>query len=74
MQTVEEFIKSNKLPSKSHQRFRIEKQNVFTEEVNKIGLLANYDKKNIHMHLVSKKKKIKIINIKNNITKQYKID
>ena len=45
MQTVEEFIKSNKLPSKSHQRFRIEKQNVFTEEVNKIGLLANYDKK-----------------------------
>ena len=39
----EEFIKSNKLIRKSQQRLRSEKQNVFTEEVNKIALCANND-------------------------------
>ena len=41
-----EFMKNNKLMMlKSQQRFRIEKHNVFTEEVNKIALSANGDKR-----------------------------
>ena len=35
-----EFIKNNRLVSKSHQRFKSEKYNVFTEEVNKIVRLC----------------------------------
>ena len=38
-----EFIKNNKLTSKSQQKFRIKKYNVFTEEVNKIALNSNDD-------------------------------
>ena len=38
-----EFIKSNKLISKSQKHFRTEKHNLFTEEVNKIVLSANDD-------------------------------
>ena len=42
----EEFIKNNKLVLKSQkQRFRRVKQNVFTQEINKISLSANDDKK-----------------------------
>ena len=56
---------------------------MFTKEVNKIGWLATYDKKGVKLlhllkryeygtskDLVSKKKKIKTINRRNNITKQ----
>ena len=39
-----EFIENSKLILKLQQRFRNEKQNVFTEEVNKIALSANNDK------------------------------
>ena len=42
---IKEFIKNNKLLLKSQQRFRSQKHNVFTEEVNKIALSANDDKK-----------------------------
>ena len=39
-----EFIKTNKLILKAEQRFRSEKHNVFTEEINKIALSSNDDK------------------------------
>ena len=40
-----EFIKNNRKILKSQQRFKSKKPNVFTEEVNKIALSANNDKK-----------------------------
>ena len=40
-----EFIKDNKLMLRSQQRYRSEKYNVFTEEVNKIALSSNDDKR-----------------------------
>ena len=40
-----EFIKNNKLILKIQQRFRSEKHNVFTEEINKIALSSNDDKR-----------------------------
>ena len=41
----EEFIKkNNKLILKRQQRFRIEKHNVFTKNINKIALSSNDDK------------------------------
>ena len=40
-----EFIKSNKLVLKTQQRFKSERHNVFTEEINKISLSSNEDKK-----------------------------
>ena len=41
----EEFIKINRSILKSQQRFRTEKHNVFTEEVKKIALSTNNDKR-----------------------------
>ena len=64
------------------QRFRSEKLNVFTEEVNKIALIAKDDKRmqsidstetyayGTRKHLVCKKENIKC----NNLIKQYKND
>ena len=40
-----EYIKSNRLILISRPRFKSEKHNVFTEEVNKIAWSANGDKK-----------------------------
>ena len=40
-----EFIKSNKLILKTEQRFKIERHNVFTEEINKIALSSSGDKR-----------------------------
>ena len=40
-----EFIKNNKLLLKLQQSFRDEKHDVFTEEVNKIALSANNEKR-----------------------------
>ena len=40
-----EFIENNKLISKLQQRFTINKHYVFTEEVSRIALSANDDKK-----------------------------
>ena len=43
-ENYKEFIKNNRLILKSLQKFRVEKHNVFTEEVNKIALTDNDDK------------------------------
>ena len=40
-----EFIKNNKLMLKTQQRFRNEKHNVFTENINKIALSSDYYKR-----------------------------
>ena len=40
-----EFIRKNKLILKTQQRIESEKHNVFTEEINKIALSSNDDKK-----------------------------
>ena len=40
-----EFIKNNKLILKTQQKLRSERQNVFTEEINKIVLTSNYDRR-----------------------------
>ena len=40
-----EFIKNNKWILKTRQRFKSEKRNVFTEEINKIALSSNHDER-----------------------------
>ena len=52
----EEFMKNNKLTLKSQQRFKSAEHNIFTEEVKKIALSANDDKRiqsidQKHMHM-----------------------
>ena len=47
-----EFIKNNVLILKSQQRFISEKHNVFTEEDNKITLIANNGKRLQSIHLI----------------------
>ena len=42
------FIKDNKLVLKTQQRFKSERHNIFTEEINKIALILNDDKKAIN--------------------------
>ena len=73
-----EFIKNNKLILKTQQRLKIQRQNTFTEEINKIALGSNDDKRmqsfdlietyayGTNKVLVSEKDKIK----RNNIIKQ----
>ena len=41
----EEFIKSNKSKLKTQKKFKSERYNVFTEEINKIALSSNDDKR-----------------------------
>ena len=74
--------KNNKLILKTQQRFKSERYNVFTEEVNKVALSSNDDKRmqsidlietysyGMSKDLVSEKDKVKC----NNIIKQYKND
>ena len=76
----EEFIKNNKLTLKTQQRFKSENHNVFTEEINKIALNSNDDKRiqsidstetpacETKINLISEKETIK----SNNTVKQYK--
>ena len=40
-----EFMKNNKSILKTQQRFKSERHNVFTEEINKIALSSNNDKR-----------------------------
>ena len=40
-----DFLKNKKLILKTQQRFKSERHNVFTEEINKIGLSPNDDKR-----------------------------
>ena len=77
-----EFIKNNKLIPKTQQRFRNERHNVFPEEISKIAIRSNNDKRmqsigstetyayGTKKDLACKKAKIKC----NNIIKQYKND
>ena len=41
----EDFIRNNKSILKTHQRFKSESHNVFTEEINKIAFISNDDKR-----------------------------
>ena len=80
MDSLKEFIKKNKTILKTQQRFKSERHNIFTEEINKIALSPNDDKRmqsiysiEAHAHgtskdLICKKEEIKF----NNIIKQYK--
>ena len=80
MDSLREFMKNNKIILKTPKRFRSEKHNVFTEEINEIALSSNDDKRiksidSIETYayrtsedLVCKKEEIKC----NNIIKQYK--
>ena len=43
--SLKEFIKNNKLMLKTQNRFKSERQNVFTEEIKKIPLSSNDDKR-----------------------------
>ena len=75
-----EFMKNNKPILKTQQRFKSERHNAFTEEINKITLISNDDKRmqsidsieifayGMNKDLVCKKEKIKC----NNVIKQYK--
>ena len=45
LEDQKEFIKNNKLILKTQQRFKSERHNVFTEEVNKISFCSNDDKR-----------------------------
>ena len=40
-----EFVNNNTLILKTQQRFKSERHNVFTEEISKIALSSNYDKR-----------------------------
>ena len=62
MEDHKEFIKNNKLILKIQQRFKSEKQSVFTEEINKIETNAHRMSKD----LLCKREEC------NNILKQYK--
>ena len=73
-------LKKNKLILKTQQRFKSERHKVFTEEINKVALSSNDDKRmqsidsietyvyGMNKDLVCKKEEIKC----NNIIKQYK--
>ena len=75
-----QFIRNNKSILKTQQRFKSEKHNVFTEEINKIAFSSNDDKRMQSINLIEtygygtskdlvcKKEEIKC----NNIIKQYK--
>ena len=49
-----EFIKNNKLILKTQQRFKSKRHNVFTEEVNKIALSSNDDKRMQSIDLIER--------------------
>ena len=79
--SIKEFMKNNKSILKIQQRFKSERQNIFTEEIYKITLSSNDDKRmqsidSIEIYaygtgkdLVSNKEEIKC----SNIIKRYKI-
>ena len=76
-----QFRRNNKSILKTQQRFKSERHNLFNEEINKIALSSNYDKRmqsidsietyayGTSKDLVSEKEEIKC----NNIIKRYKI-
>ena len=78
--SLKEFIKNNKVILKTQQRFKSERHNVFTEEIKKIALSSNDDRRMQSFDSIKtytygtskdqmcKKKQIK----RNNIIRQYK--
>ena len=44
IKTIKELIKNNKLILKTQQRFKNERHNVFTEDIDKIALSSNDEK------------------------------
>ena len=50
----EKFIKMNKSILKTQQRFKSEKHNIFTHEVNKIDLSSNNDKRTQSVYSIEK--------------------
>ena len=62
-------MKNNELILETQQRFKGERHNVFTEEINKIVLSSNDDKRMQSIDSMSKEE-IKC----NNVIKQYKYD
>ena len=78
--SLKEFIKNNKVILKTQQRFKSERHNVFTEEIKKIALSSNDDRRmqsfdsiktytyGTSKDQICKKKQIK----RNNIIRQYK--
>ena len=80
--SIKEYIKNNRSMLKIQQRFKSERHNVFTEEVNKVALSSNDDKRmqsigsietyvyGTNKDLVSEKEEIKC----NSIIKPYKND
>ena len=79
---LKKIIKNNKLVLKTQQKFKSERHNVLPEEIDKIALSSNDDKRmqsidlkeryayRTGKDLVSEKEEIKI----NNVIKQYKHD
>ena len=75
LDSCKELVKNNKLILKAQQRFKSERHNVFTEEINKIALSSNDDKRmqsidsietysyRTNKYLVCKKEEIKSSNI-----------
>ena len=45
MDSIKEFMRNNKSILKIQQRFKSERHNVFTEDINKIALISNDDKR-----------------------------
>ena len=80
--SIKEFIKNNKSILKIQQWFKSERHNVFNEEINKITLSSNDDKRmqsislieiyayGTSKYLVSDKEEIKCNNIINNVVKE----
>ena len=80
--SIKEFIKNNKSILKIQQWFKSERHNVFNEEINKITLSSNDDKRmqsislieiyayETSKYLVSDKEEIKCNNIINNVVKE----
>ena len=46
--SLKEFIKNNKAIFKTKQRFKSERHNIYTDEINKIALISNDDKNAIN--------------------------
>ena len=52
MDSIKEFMRNNKSILKIQQRFKSERHNVFTEEINKIALSSNDNKKRQSIDLI----------------------
>ena len=80
LKKIKKIVRNNKLILKTQQRFKSERHNVFTEEINKIALssfdgkrMRSFDSRQTYAYGTSKDLICKIEKMKhNNIMKQYK--